>query len=236
MKIIGIYKITSPSGKIYIGQTVDFSKRLSAYRRLHAQGQTKLYNSLLKYGFDNHIIEMIKRCEPQELNYYERYYQEYYNSVLDGLNLRYTTTTDKSGSMSEETKSKMSKAWENREYDYNLLDKLTFKGLTHTKESKNKISNSLKGKKRTKEHSENISKALKGRIGLKHTEEYKEYYRKNSVRNKPVLQYDLNGNFIKEWISFSEVTRELGISNNMYLHLKGVVKQIGGFVWRYKDC
>ena len=27
MKVIGIYKITSPSNRIYIGQTVDFIKR-----------------------------------------------------------------------------------------------------------------------------------------------------------------------------------------------------------------
>ena len=102
--MIVIYKITSPSGKIYIGQTTNYSKRHNAYKNHKCKGQPKLFASIEKYGFINHTIEIIKECQVEDLNYYERYYQEYYESVLDGLNLRYTATTDKSGFMSEETK------------------------------------------------------------------------------------------------------------------------------------
>jgi ribonuclease G len=102
--MIGIYKITSPSGKIYIGQTTNYSKRHNAYKNHKCKLQPKLFASIEKYGFINHIIEIVKECEVKDLNYYERYYQEYYESVLNGLNLRYTATTDKSGFMSEESK------------------------------------------------------------------------------------------------------------------------------------
>lgn len=104
MKITGIYKITSPSNKIYIGQTVDFIKRKSHYKNLKIKSQIRLYNSINKYGWDRHVIEIIEKCSLGSLNERERYWQEFYN-VLDsakGLNCKYTVTNDKSGKHSEE--------------------------------------------------------------------------------------------------------------------------------------
>ena len=46
----GIYKLTSPSGKCYIGQSINLDKRLNMYRLLHCKAQTHLYRALLKYG------------------------------------------------------------------------------------------------------------------------------------------------------------------------------------------
>lgn len=57
--MIGIYKITNPNGKIYIGQSTNIDKRFYRYKRLECKGQIKLYNSLKKYGWDAHIIEII---------------------------------------------------------------------------------------------------------------------------------------------------------------------------------
>lgn len=46
--IIGIYKITSPSGKIYIGQSINIEKRWEKYQKYieNIKNQIKLYNSL----------------------------------------------------------------------------------------------------------------------------------------------------------------------------------------------
>jgi hypothetical protein len=56
-KIIGIYKITSPSNKIYIGQSNNILYRWKyCYKKLNCKSQRHLYNSLMKYGFDNHVI------------------------------------------------------------------------------------------------------------------------------------------------------------------------------------
>lgn len=108
-KLIGIYKITSPSGKIYIGQGIDLELRFKRYKRLACKKQIKLYNSFLKYGYINHKIEIIEFCNEEELNIRERYYQDLYD-VLKGLNCRLTTIKDHSGKMSEESKQKMSKS------------------------------------------------------------------------------------------------------------------------------
>jgi group I intron endonuclease len=51
--MVGIYKITNPKGKIYIGQSVDIEKRKYYYQALHCKKQTMLYNSIKKYGWDN---------------------------------------------------------------------------------------------------------------------------------------------------------------------------------------
>ena len=47
-KNIGIYKITNPKGKVYIGQSININKRWNAYRNLKLKSQTKLLNSLKK--------------------------------------------------------------------------------------------------------------------------------------------------------------------------------------------
>ena len=49
------------------------------------------------------------------------------------------------------------------------------------------------------------------------------------------LQYDLNGNFIKEWESAKEAERELGINNSLISSAcLGKIKTAGGFIWKNK--
>jgi group I intron endonuclease len=107
--MIGIYKITSPTKKVYIGQSVDIEKRFNTYKLTHCKTQLRLYSSLLKYGFDKHKFEVLCECEESELNDKERYYQDTFSvTSKNGLNCRLTTASDRSGKLSEETKLKMS--------------------------------------------------------------------------------------------------------------------------------
>jgi group I intron endonuclease len=233
--MIGIYKITSPSNKVYIGQTTNYDKRYSAYKNHKCKRQPKLYNSLEKYGFSNHSIELIKECLVEELNYYERYYQEYYDSVLNGLNLRYTATTDKSGYMSEDSKQKMSDAWINREANFEQLKPYYFiKGQKHLAETKQKISNSLKGKKKSPEHIAKIQATLKTIQMPKRSEATKQLQSFNNGKNRAVIQMDLQGNYIAEFRSTLEACRILGVSRNISACCLGKLKQAGGYKWKYK--
>ena len=55
-------------------------------------------------------------------------------------------------------------------------------------------------------------------------------------KSKPVLQYDLEGNFIKEWESTMEIDRQLGFAHtNISKCCKGKYKQAYGYIWRYKN-
>lgn len=108
--IIGIYKITSPTNKIYIGQSVNILGRFRRYTS-PSKSQKALYNSFEKYGVTNHIFEIVEECLESELNVRERYWQDYYDVTgPNGLNCRLTKTNDKSGVMSQETKEKIKKA------------------------------------------------------------------------------------------------------------------------------
>lgn len=68
VKITGIYKITSPAGKVYIGQSTDIYKRWEQYRKQYFKKQYKLYYSIQKYGYDNHKFSIVEECEESKLN------------------------------------------------------------------------------------------------------------------------------------------------------------------------
>lgn len=107
--MIGIYKITNPKGRIYIGQSVNLEKRIKYYKYGYAEKQRRLFNSLQKYGYDNHKFEIITTCNIEDLNTQERYYQELYN-VLDknGLNCEYVNTKNKRRILSDASKKAIS--------------------------------------------------------------------------------------------------------------------------------
>ena len=52
-------------------------------------------------------------------------------------------------------------------------------------------------------------------------------------RIKPILQFDLNGNFIREWESAIDVGRE--VRSNICNCLKGNQKTALGYIWKYKE-
>ena len=128
-----IYKITNPNNKIYIGCTIDFKRRLSEYRRLSMVGQVKLYNSLVKYGFDNHVFEIIEECSNDTLHEREIYWIKYFNCIKEGLNIRLGNRT---GALMESTKQKISKALKGRKITWKSKGPKDYK---YTEEQKQKM-------------------------------------------------------------------------------------------------
>lgn len=110
--MIGIYRITNPKGKVYIGQSKNILYRFYLYRGYFCESQTKLYNSLKKYKWENHKFEIVEICEINQLMERERYWQDIYEVVnpKKGLNCTLTPAFQKKQIFSEETKSKISKA------------------------------------------------------------------------------------------------------------------------------
>ena len=74
----------------------------------------------------------------------------------------------------------------------------------------------------TQKQAENISNALKGR---KITWDRK--------RNKTILQFDTQNNFIQEWPSISEAERQVG--GDIKSAIAGRQKTAAGFIWRSKN-
>lgn len=94
---------------------------------------------------------------------------------------------------------------------------------------KNSISNT--GKKRSKETRRKQSISGKGRVV---TEETKK---KLSLGiSKSIIQYDLKGNFIKEWVSLTEASKALNIYTSSISNcILGKSKTCNGFIWKFKN-
>lgn len=102
--MIGIYKITNPKGCSYIGSSIEIEVRLSRYKKLLCKSQPKLYNSLAKYGVENHTFDVLEECSVDKLYERENYYGLLHN-VLDremGLNLILPNIGDVKFLLSEE--------------------------------------------------------------------------------------------------------------------------------------
>ena len=227
--MIGIYKITNPKGKIYIGQSRDIEHRFYYYKLSSKwiKEQRKLYNSLQKYGYENHMFETIEECSEDLLNKKEIYWINYFDSVNKGLNLKYGGL---GGKHSEETKQNISKS---------------LMGKKQSKETIEKRSQKLKGQKRSDYTKQLMSEARKGKIitwGDKISEaklgkpKPKGFGKKLALINsKPIEQYHPNGTLLNIFPSAVEAMRQTGIKNdNISMCLRGKSKSAGGFVWKYK--
>ena len=206
--MIGIYKITSPSGKIYIGQSVDIKTRFRKYKYLNCKRQTYLYNSFQKYGVENHTFEIIEECTLEQLNEREIYWGTYYNVLnKNGLNLR---LGDANGKCSEETKQKIGKGNKNK---------------IMSEEAKNNISKALKGRK--------ITWDTPGPKGYKHSEESKEKMRKPRVNkwereklvSEPIVK-EIREKYSTNTYSKSDLSREYNLS---WGTIKNIVDSINSY-------
>ena len=183
----GIYKIISPSNKVYIGQSIDIERRFRHYKRLSCKDQVKIYNSFLKYGVNAHIFEVLELCDTEDLNNRERHYQDLYDSVANGLNLLYVKSEHFNGGHSEESKKKISNSKKGKTF----TDEHKYKiGLSNSRrvisaETKEKHRLNGLGKKASPETKE---KLRQNRLGYIHSEETKDKISESAkkVIKKPV--------------------------------------------------
>jgi|LakMenEpi03Aug12_release.lakeMendotaPanAssembly.Ray.scaffolds.fasta_scaffold410592_2 group I intron endonuclease len=219
--MIGIYKITSPSNKVYIGQSVNIENRKKNYTNFKTNKNNigpKMYNSLQKHGWEQHIFEIIEECCLDQLNEREIYWGEHYCSLEEGLNCK---LGDGRGHCCEETKQKISLAKTGMEY------KMTEEG----RKNKSKL---LTGLKRSEETKKKISQAKQGHECYSNPERSKNL-RKNSPFKKEITQFSLNGEKIQTFPSAKEACRYLGKSNNSIADCaSGRQKTAYGYVWKYK--
>ena len=196
-----IYKIVSPSNRVYIGQTISLQRRLSAYKRNDCKGQKRLFNSFNTYGFENHNFEVIEECDDDKLNERERYYQDFY-SVLskNGLNCKLTNTSDKRLVHSEDSLKKISEASKGRTWSEERKKQFSQKriGLKLSEESKKKISIANSGKNN-------------GMYGFIYSEEYREKKREFRHSKESIEKISLNS---KGKVKTKEHLRNISLSKS----------------------
>lgn len=127
-----IYLITSPSGKKYIGQTIQtiekrWKQHIDSSKKIYKDHCKVLNKSLRKYDINLFTIEVLEECVNSELDTKEIEYIEKFNTIVpNGMNIK------KGGS----------------------------KG-THHEDTKKQISETLKGRKVTLETRQKMSKSSK---------------------------------------------------------------------------
>ena len=157
-----IYKATSPSGKVYIGQTIGrLEDRINRHRR---EAQTKHYafaNALIKYG-SAIVWEVLYSNVPEDqLDNMERWVIANYDSYDNGYNS--TLGGDDNPMKYEGCRLKVAESKRGKKLpDVSARMKLNV-GKKASEESKQKMSEAHKGRTFTAEHKSKISEALTGR-------------------------------------------------------------------------
>lgn len=214
----GIYIIKSIiNNKIYIGSSINVKRRqIDHINKLRANKHPniKLQRHYNKYGEKDLVFNIIEYCDKSKLIELE---QKYIDIKKPFFNIN-----------------KIAGNCLGRKCTEKQLNALKI-GQSNPEVIKKRIL-TITGKKRnlTLNHINNIKKARKEYI-------YSEIVlekMKNSSHSKPIIQYDLENNIIREWHCSKCASKELNISCST---IKGCLnnhknrKTAGGFIWKYKN-
>lgn len=200
-----LYRHTSPSGKVYIGQTSRKPELRWGSNGVFYKGCTAFYNAILKYGWNNIKHEVIAwDLTQEEADLFEKSFIKMYKDKNLSYNIAFGGLNNNVGvKHTEETKQKQSKAhselWKNPEY-------------------KDRLRNSFIGRQSSM-------------LGKKMSDESKA--KMSEKKSIPVAQYTLDGEFVKLWKSIREVSQTLGFSeNSLSACCLGKTKKSHGYIWK----
>jgi group I intron endonuclease len=142
-----IYKYTSPSGGIYIGQTINtIEKRKTQHIHDVKCGSTKIFhNAIRKYGIETFKQEILQEAySKEELNSLEIYYIEKYNSYYKNNTNGYNMTIGGEGAngyiRTENDKQKLSLALKQYYIDNpQVLSEMSERTKEHNKKNPEKL-------------------------------------------------------------------------------------------------
>lgn len=214
-----IYKLTSPSGKIYIGQAQSMYKRFQDYRRPRATKYLK--RAILKYGLENMKVAILERNVPlDKLDEREQFYLDTLQPFGDnGYNICREASTTRGRKRLPEEMVGLSEYRKTRVRELN-----SFYGKTHSEEFKQKQREAKLGKKQNKD---TIQKRVKKTI-------------------KCVKQIDITTKeVIAEYKSIKEAESMTGIKASNISKVANKIKSIkegdiitysaGGYLWVFCD-
>jgi group I intron endonuclease len=236
--MVGIYKITNPTGKIYIGQSINIENRFKHYNMLdYACIGPKLYYSLKKYGPENHIFEIVEECTIEELDKKEYLYKKHILGDRGMEDVLFLQLKDKKGGKrSKETIEKIKKSSMGKNskiiYQFDLngnfikkWDSIVQAEKIYGKGIKSNLS------KRTITSGGYIWSYQPDLI-----DSHPKIQDKWKSKTKPVTQFDMDGNIVKEWERILDIETELGFHNtNITACCKGKQKTAYGFKWKYRN-
>lgn len=171
----GIYMITNIiTGNIYVGQSIDLSKRFIKYF-CHSYIKSKesliISRALIKYGYSNFSVYILEYCDKSHLIQREQYYLDKLNPEYNILRSMKIAGSSRGYKHSQDSKDKTSKALK----DIYIGIKSPLYGKTHTEETKKKMSLQKKG----------INNPL---YGITHNDKTKEIIRNKAINRKHSIE------------------------------------------------
>lgn len=224
-----IYKITSPSGKVYIGQSKNLQVRFTMYRNQTENKQPVLLNSIKKYGWESFKIEIIFNgvCTQEEINKLEEYHINKYFDMGISMN---------SSRFAHDFPHEKGKVKNNNcIYQYNKKGKLI-----------KKWENSLQISNNTGLNGYLVNTVIRNKTHLAYNyfwfyeennnseyilETIKRKSKKKITHNKRVVQLTKEGEYIKTFESISNACLELNIRN---ARISGVLSGKFSFAGKFR--
>lgn len=224
--------------KVYIGSSQNLYKRKGQHFNLLKNNKhpnillQRLYNKYNSLSF-----KIIEECSVPDLIKREQFYMD---NNTNKINFRLIAESNKGWKMSDKSKQLISSKLKGRKLTFEQCQEISIRN-----------SMLLKGRKLSKEHVESIRQA---RTGCKLSNSTKEKIRQKAIGrdlgkklsdetkrkigiafSKKVYQYDIDGNFIQEFISSSEAGRILNIKNSSISSCcRNKRKTAGNFKWYYE--
>ncbi|AGE55661.1 GIY-YIG catalytic domain-containing endonuclease [Acanthocystis turfacea Chlorella virus MN0810.1] len=247
-----IYRLTSPSGKSYIGQTIRTIKERFKDHQSQTSGCVAIYNAIQYHGWESMKKEWFE-VPDEDLDFHEEMLIALLGTLSpDGYNL---TRGGAYGKMCEEVKKKIGDAHRGKIITDDQKQKLSVANLgkTHTDGAKQKISeatigenNPFYGKTHTDESKKKMSEAkIKEKnpfYGKTHKDGTKNKMSESlrygkHPKSKKVYQYELDGTFVQSFPSTGEAARSMNKKSGSSIRdcARGKLKTIYGFKWSYTE-
>jgi len=263
-KEIGIYSITSPTGKLYVGQSTDLCSRERCYKNNWVKSQPRISNSIEKHGWESHKFEVIFKpfdTSPESLTRWEQFFMDYYRS--EGVELMNLREAGANGKMSEESIKKRSGvnhhqygkkvAWFGKKAHAQMLEKyngvypISVSVHQYTKEGKfiRTWPCIMDVEKELKFSAVNITKCCRSAKWKKSAGGFMWRYAQGNLpidippmennQFHPIDQLK-EGKLVKSWSSIKEAAAYCKVKPASVLRwINGERKPSNGFEWRYKN-
>lgn len=210
-----IYKITnSVNDKMYIGKTVvGIEHRWNAHKKSfnnkNRKFKSKLYRAMECYGVEKFTIECIEECDDDIINERERYWIATLDTVKNGYNIMYGGEGNQS--IGNDDEDIMLTCWNQG---------MTIKEIESTTTYNHKL----------------ISRVLR-KYGITR----QDILDRQQIKIRPklckcVYAYDLDGNYVAEYESLRDASKQLGIHHTSIGHIASCnhgMKSSNGLMFRY---